>query len=83
MAKAVIAVKARAMEAVLRALGNQVVIRLQIDPELRRRVESLGKEPGGFRCYPRYHVRGDWLADHVADLQRGRGVGILRTHGPG
>ena len=33
--------------------------------------------------HPRYHVRANWLADHIAGFQRCRGVGILRTHRSG
>ncbi len=33
-----------------RAVASEVVCGLQVEPELRRRVEGLGKKPGGFGC---------------------------------
>jgi hypothetical protein len=41
-----------AMPASSEGAASQVIVRLQIDPELRRRAESLSKEPGRFGTDP-------------------------------
>ena len=36
------------------SLDDEIMIRLQVDPEFRGGVERLGKKPGGFRVTPRF-----------------------------